>query len=95
MHATLLQTSFVVPVVSAFCEVIGLPLTSVESDTEGVSRSESSSPGPLPPLPSPPASLAATVSTGAATLGGGGWRRSLECSERPLLTASSPDGWKH
>jgi hypothetical protein len=26
--------------------------------------------------------------------GGGGWRRSLECSERPLLAASSPNGQK-
>ena len=89
-------SSFFALEVSASCEVIGLPLTSVDSEAEGVSSSESSSSlASLPSLSSLPASsLEATVTvvTGATGLeGGGSWRRSLECSERPLLTASSPN----
>ena len=68
---------------AVFCKVIGLPLISVDSDAEGVSRSES----PSPSLPSLPAS---TIAGGG--LKEGGWRCSLECSERPLLTSSS-SGW--
>ena len=52
-------------VISVFFEVIGLPLTSVDSEAEGVSSSESSSPGSLPSLP---AALEVTVSDGAIGL---------------------------
>ena len=61
-------------VVSVFREVIGLPLTRVDSDAEGVSSSESSSPGSLSFLSSLPTSLEVTVSTGATGLEDGGWR---------------------
>ena len=78
--------------VSASCEVIGLPLTSVDSEAEGVSSSESSSLASLPSLSLLPVSLEAIIGIGATGLEDGSWRRSLECSERPLLTASSPNG---
>ena len=61
-------------VASVFREVIGLPLTRVDSDAEGVSSSESSLTGSLSFLSSLPASSEATVSTGATGLEDGGWR---------------------
>ena len=73
-------------------EVIGLPLTSVDSEAEGVSNSESSSLASLLSLSLLPVSLEAIVGIGTTGLEDGSWRRSLECSERPLLTASSPNG---
>ena len=79
-------------VILVLFEVIGLPLTSVDSAAEGVSSSELSSTGSLPsPLLSLPASSAAAVKTGPIDLEDDDWRRSLECSERPLLPASSPE----
>ena len=78
--------------VSASCKVTGLPLTSADSEAKGVSSSKSSSLASLPSLSSLPVSSEAIVGIGATGLEGGSWRRSLECSERPLLTASSPNG---
>ena len=73
IHCTSCSSFFALEV-SASCEVIGLPLTSVDSEAEGVSSSESSSLASLPSLSSLPASSLEATGTGATGLKGGSWR---------------------